>query len=102
MIRRPPRSTLFPYTTLFRSRHSSRASVPATHRLAPAAPEDPLGSIFVHKLVERASQRGPPKGLCQQAHRGIETRMAPAALSPYPGMYNLRSSVLASSMGALP
>src|SRR2546426_3787385 len=37
MIRRPPRSTLFPYTTLFRSvtvrspgdRPSSRASVPA-------------------------------------------------------------------------
>src|SRR5947209_16327617 len=24
MIRRPPRSTLFPYTTLFRSRYSSR------------------------------------------------------------------------------
>src|SRR5262249_62099302 len=26
MIRRPPRSTLFPYTTLFRSFHFSRAS----------------------------------------------------------------------------
>src|SRR5256885_11026609 len=26
MIRRPPRSTLFPYTTLFRSTHSSRRS----------------------------------------------------------------------------
>src|SRR3712207_9225453 len=26
MIRRPPRSTLFPYTTLFRSRHVSRGS----------------------------------------------------------------------------
>src|SRR2546422_8332476 len=25
MIRRPPRSTLFPYTTLFRSRHKFRA-----------------------------------------------------------------------------
>src|SRR6201997_2812231 len=25
MIRRPPRSTLFPYTTLFRSRHAPRA-----------------------------------------------------------------------------
>src|ERR1017187_4866949 len=25
MIRRPPRSTLFPYTTLFRSQHSGRA-----------------------------------------------------------------------------
>src|SRR3989440_7669483 len=31
MIRRPPRSTLFPYTTLFRSRACSAAfSVPAT------------------------------------------------------------------------
>src|SRR2546421_4382910 len=27
MIRRPPRSTLFPYTTLFRSRHHTRARV---------------------------------------------------------------------------
>src|SRR3712207_7526872 len=26
MIRRPPRSTLFPYTTLFRSRHATFAS----------------------------------------------------------------------------
>src|SRR5579871_6934099 len=25
MIRRPPRSTLFPYTTLFRSRHTARS-----------------------------------------------------------------------------
>src|SRR2546422_7114619 len=29
MIRRPPRSTLFPYTTLFRSR-AARASAPAS------------------------------------------------------------------------
>src|SRR5258708_17701602 len=29
MIRRPPRSTLFPYTTLFRSRHGTQQ-----HRLA--------------------------------------------------------------------
>src|SRR5256885_8183582 len=28
MIRRPPRSTLFPYTTLFRSRHSDAADRP--------------------------------------------------------------------------
>src|SRR2546428_7474442 len=33
MIRRPPRSTLFPYTTLFRSqRHPQDESGPATHR----------------------------------------------------------------------
>src|SRR5260370_22483628 len=28
MIRRPPRSTLFPYTTLFRSHRSARAAAP--------------------------------------------------------------------------
>src|SRR3712207_7833636 len=28
MIRRPPRSTLFPYTTLFRSRHELESDVP--------------------------------------------------------------------------
>src|SRR3712207_7612668 len=28
MIRRPPRSTLFPYTTLFRSRHGPRLAPP--------------------------------------------------------------------------
>src|SRR5258707_13287760 len=32
MIRRPPRSTLFPYTTLFRSRHRSRKPSPVNGR----------------------------------------------------------------------
>src|SRR3989475_6416535 len=36
MIRRPPRSTLFPYTTLFRS-----IRVPATAPASPAAPSLP-------------------------------------------------------------
>src|SRR2546427_11800316 len=43
MIRRPPRPTLFPYTTLFRSRHPTRAprlprhrrAFPVRHRLRP-------------------------------------------------------------------
>src|SRR2546427_6912923 len=36
MIRRPPRSTLFPYTTLFRSRirHAGRARVQDLHQRA--------------------------------------------------------------------
>src|SRR5258708_13356676 len=39
MIRRPPRSTLFPYTTLFRSRRSTaRAYSPAGCRRASAPP----------------------------------------------------------------
>src|SRR3989440_3266425 len=36
MIRRPPRSTLFPYTTLFRS--PPRRTRPATATLSPSAP----------------------------------------------------------------
>src|SRR3712207_9495470 len=45
MIRRPPRSTLFPYTTLFRS--SGGATTPATRDPRPATPQraeaDPAG-----------------------------------------------------------
>src|SRR2546422_1975125 len=37
MIRRPPRSTLFPYTTLFRSYRQLRV---ALHRGGPGAPAD--------------------------------------------------------------
>src|SRR5260221_5198490 len=40
MIRRPPRSTLFPYTTLFRSRrykrHSAQTTVPRVDEQLPA------------------------------------------------------------------
>src|SRR5438034_6337500 len=32
MLRRPPRSTLFPYTTLFRSRRTSRSDPPVGAR----------------------------------------------------------------------
>src|SRR2546425_10910814 len=47
MIRRPPRSTLFPYTTLFRSRVLEE-------RAAPAAAE-----TLAARVVERARQAGP-------------------------------------------
>src|SRR2546430_8630612 len=33
MIRRPPRSTLFPYTTLFRSRFAESSPLPTARRL---------------------------------------------------------------------
>src|SRR3712207_6910758 len=45
MIRRPPRSTLFPYTTLFRSRDARRA------RCRPAQ-EDPRGGLGVAARLE--------------------------------------------------
>src|SRR5256885_11932027 len=44
MIRRPPRSTLFPYTTLFRSLGRFRVDRPVVHRLKR------------HQAVERTHQ----------------------------------------------
>src|SRR5258708_22754300 len=35
MIRRPPRSTLFPYTTLFRSQFGRQVRYKRCHRIAP-------------------------------------------------------------------
>src|SRR5688572_33119908 len=45
MIRRPPRSTLFPYTTLFRSRYAPSYVSPAYHLLEgfPFIQEPPSG-----------------------------------------------------------
>src|SRR5258708_14371769 len=43
MIRRPPRSTLFPYTTLFRSNHMSIRPIP---RLAPVVRSFALASVM--------------------------------------------------------
>src|SRR3712207_3186587 len=58
MIRRPPRSTLFPYTTLFRSTtvrrrsilphriqfpHITRLNIPCQHHTLPRAPLDAAG-----------------------------------------------------------
>src|SRR5260370_7407590 len=57
MVRRPPRSTLFPYTTLFRSRHGchlpeSLAGVAGTS--APASCGDPHDLLRTRPLAESA------------------------------------------------
>src|SRR3712207_8544059 len=46
MIRRPPRSTLFPYTTLFRSQlqRVAREGLPS-HRMPPSADGDGVASL---------------------------------------------------------
>src|SRR5258708_19099001 len=44
MIRRPPRSTLFPYTTLFRSRRRRCPCRPSASSRSPAAPSRPSPS----------------------------------------------------------
>src|SRR3712207_7195863 len=49
MIRRPPRSTLFPYTTLFRSRPSSGSAFP--RGTASAWPLAPISPVPKHPLA---------------------------------------------------
>src|SRR5258708_26052109 len=48
MIRRPPRSTLFPYTTLFRSAGHHRATMLQTQRSLPGLLGAPLGRSEEH------------------------------------------------------
>src|SRR2546423_2980332 len=50
MIRRPPRSTLFPYTTLFRSAQSGTPNATVT------ADSDQLGDDRVRVIVSRVSR----------------------------------------------
>src|SRR3712207_8960815 len=59
MIRRPPRSTLFPYTTLFRSKHELVEKVQIATKLAKEQREDleidgelQLDAAIVKKVAE--------------------------------------------------
>src|SRR2546422_7775701 len=58
MIRRPPRSTLFPYTTLFRSRHTVGVDVVHEARLERSAPDRrEVGERGVKELVGRRDRK---------------------------------------------
>src|SRR5256885_4356860 len=59
MIRRPPRSTLFPYTTLFRSNRRKVDSHEAGNE-APRRKYDPVGqrcNELTHRIAERRTQQ---------------------------------------------
>src|SRR5258706_10475297 len=62
MIRRPPRSTLFPYTTLFRSRKRrlvavERAQVRVAHLLL-IVHENELGEVVIHRSAHQVLAGG--------------------------------------------
>src|SRR2546427_8460920 len=61
MIRRPPRSTLFPYTTLFRSWHDPRQGLRAPGEFLPFVAgsdlERPLGDWVIGEAVAQAARR---------------------------------------------
>src|SRR2546427_7990730 len=71
MIRRPPRSTLFPYTTLFRSHFSVRA--PRAHRARAVRPYIGLADDRM-ALEPRAPQRARPDGKQSGAGAGLDRK----------------------------
>src|SRR2546430_11201190 len=78
MIRRPPRSTLFPYTTLFRSGEVAREQLvaavparveePAEHAVVAADQHDALRANANGALVLRVGQVGRASGARSEEH----------------------------------
>src|SRR3712207_9591855 len=60
MIRRPPRSTLFPYTTLFRSAVAelNRAGIPTGILIAPLMPGISDAPEQVERIIALATEAG--------------------------------------------
>src|SRR3712207_6860360 len=61
MIRRPPRSTLFPYTTLFRPTRTCRARSGGGARCARAHDHDPAGAAATVADLGSGSGDGPAR-----------------------------------------
>src|SRR3989441_322378 len=75
MLRRPPRSTLFPYTTLFRSRTPPRCRVPGERSHPPAVPR-PAGA---RPLRRRHAPRVVPPLVALRPERRAARRRGPGA-----------------------
>src|SRR5947207_5152999 len=74
MIRRPPRSTLFPYTTLFRSRHPNEVEQRDQHPDALGAePRQPAEREFA--LLLAAEQRSEEHTSELQSHSDLVCRL---------------------------
>src|SRR3989449_1837811 len=70
MIWRPPRSTLFPYTTLFRSHRRQRILGDSAHPR-----EDSADDVGRHNALQRAPPDAPPPRVCYR--RGKVLRQSP-------------------------
>ena len=102
MIRRPPRSTLFPYTTLFRSRAEPRL-------VGRYDPLSPGMLVFLRHLVARCAEARVPLSLCgEMAGRPLEAMalvgaglrtlsLSPSAVGPVKTMIR---SLDAAALGA--
>src|SRR2546430_4007608 len=100
MIRRPPRSTLFPYTTLFRSQPAGlvtldfsdpeRAAQQAAefarrHPIAGVIGVDDDGAVVAAAIAERLALKGnPPAGALAARDKHLQRRARAAPRRPGP------------------
>src|SRR3712207_8176771 len=89
MIRRPPRSTLFPYTTLFRSRDRDAVELLA---------QDLLRAELVHgvDVAEQERDRDGAEALVARAHRSGADAVLVERLELVPGRSEEHTSELQS------
>src|SRR3712207_9123583 len=107
MIRRPPRSTLFPYTTLFRSNvglwmmppEDLKAKVLRAHRAGFQVAIHAIGDAAIdlvldaYEAAQRADPRPDPRHRiehCSIVDEGIVRRIAALGVVPVPGTSFLR------------
>src|SRR5690349_22970321 len=69
MLRRPPRSTLFPYTTLFRSRTTTRSPRPT-----PAARSRTASAVTAASNRAQVSVRGPGPARSEEHTSELQSR----------------------------
>src|SRR3712207_7427798 len=80
MIRRPPRSTLFPYTTLFRSSAPWRGGAgtptcrPGTARVWPDAPESRRGRATGRRETRACTHTGRGSGRSEEHTSELQSR----------------------------
>src|SRR2546427_12812852 len=82
MIRRPPRSTLFPYTTLFRSHVFEVAACRKAQARIPQAAARDLGPGMQLARAQQAGQQGAPvlRALQRGALEAVPVRLAAQAV----------------------
>src|SRR3712207_7311716 len=73
MIRRPPRSTLFPYTTLFRSARRARERPARTADVEPPRHRDPL-LLLPHRRPRRGGGPAAPAPRSEEHTSELQSR----------------------------
>src|SRR2546422_11743524 len=89
MIRRPPRSTLFPYTTLFRSLFEQGEAVPSIEgreHLMPVAAEHGPQQVADHPLVVYHQNRRHAQTPCRPGGESSTSRTLRASVSGVKGL----------------